>query len=78
LVKRLAKSSGVDLKKGDDLEAHISSLLNKPLSNTDCGTLQRVRNGCNPNSHDSEAADTPGIIRGYIGNLQQVNEAHPN
>lgn len=26
--------------------------------------------------HDSEAADAPGIIRGYIGNLQQVSETY--
>ena len=74
LVKELASSASVSLTRGADLEAHISSLLNKPLSNTDCGTLQRVRNGCNPNSHDNETADTAGIIRGYIDNLNQVHD----
>lgn len=76
LTKDLAAANGVALSKGAVLETHINELLNNPLSQTDCGTMQRVRHGCNPNSHDAEASDAAGTIRSYIANIKQVRDQY--
>ncbi len=76
LVKGIAIKNKVTLTKGGDLEQHIKDLLNNPLNATDAGTIQRVRHDCNPGSHDSGASTAPGIIKGFIGNLEAIKKSY--
>jgi recombinational DNA repair ATPase RecF len=71
LVTGIAVKKKVKLK-GADLEQKIKELVGNPLTQTDAGTLDRVRHDCNPNSHDSLAATAPGQIKGFIKDLEKV------
>lgn len=72
-VKGISVAKNVGFRKGMDLEAQINELIRlKAIDSGDGGTLNRIRNDTNPNSHDNESADAPGIIVGLANDLDAI------
>lgn len=71
-VRMVMEKHKIQAIRGDDLRQRINKLAPTPLALADTGTLLRIKGNCDPNSHDSTAADTPGKIRGHIKDLNLI------